>query len=83
MAAAAQCGTTVLYNAAKEPEIESLCAYLEKCGAVITGAGTECVRVRGKGVLLFSGTAMGLDDPYLLPGLLFPVFFEQGIVGLI
>ena len=41
MAAAAQCGTTVLYNAAKEPEIESLCAYLEKCGAVITGAGTE------------------------------------------
>ena len=51
MAAAAQCGTTVLYNAAKEPEIESLCAYLEKCGAVITGAGTECVRVRGKGVL--------------------------------
>ena len=51
MAAAAQCGTTVLYNAAKEPEIESLCAYLEKCGAVITGAGTECIRVRGKGVL--------------------------------
>ena len=26
-------------------------AYLEKCGAVITGAGTECIRVRGKGVL--------------------------------
>lgn len=51
MAAAAQCGTTVLYNAAKEPEIESLCAYLEKCGAVITGVGTECIRVRGKGVL--------------------------------
>ena len=41
----------MLYNAAKEPEIESLCAYLEKCGAVITGAGTECIRVRGKGVL--------------------------------
>ena len=34
-------GTTVITNAAKEPEIEDLVKYLNKMGAKIKGAGTD------------------------------------------
>lgn len=51
MAAAFTQGTTVLHNAAKEPEIVSLCMYLKRAGAVITGAGTDCITVTGRGKL--------------------------------
>lgn len=51
MAAAMLNGTTTISNAAKEPEIVTLCEYLEKAGAVITGAGTDCITVTGRGRL--------------------------------
>ncbi|NMA38038.1 MAG: UDP-N-acetylglucosamine 1-carboxyvinyltransferase [Papillibacter sp.] len=40
-------GTTIITNAAKEPEIEDLQAFLQKTGALITGAGTSIIRIKG------------------------------------
>lgn len=40
-------GTTVLYGAAKEPEIVHLCSFLNCCGAKIEGMGTDCIRIEG------------------------------------
>ena len=40
-------GETVLTNAAREPEIADLAAFLTACGARIEGAGTGTVRVEG------------------------------------
>lgn len=40
-------GTTVITNAAREPEIEDLCAYLNSCGASIKGAGEGTVVIEG------------------------------------
>ncbi len=40
-------GTTVLRNAAREPEILDLCAFLTRCGARIRGAGESTVTVEG------------------------------------
>ena len=40
-------GCTVIQNAAAEPEITALCAYLNACGACIKGAGTSCIRIEG------------------------------------
>ena len=61
-------------------DVNEKIAYIFSAKAVLCATGVKAVRNLQ---CLFSGTAMGLDDPYLLPGLLFPVFFEQGIVGLI
>lgn len=38
----------LLCNAAKEPEITDLCAFLSACGAEIDGAGTGIVRIRSR-----------------------------------
>lgn len=40
-------GTTVITNAAKEPEIEDLADYLNKCGARISGAGESTIIIEG------------------------------------
>ncbi|MFI3175013.1 MAG: UDP-N-acetylglucosamine 1-carboxyvinyltransferase [Bacillota bacterium] len=40
-------GTTVIYNAAKEPEIVSLVRFLKQCGAEIYGEGTETIMIEG------------------------------------
>lgn len=40
-------GTTVIQNAAKEPEIADLAAFLNRCGAKIHGAGDSCVVIEG------------------------------------
>lgn len=40
-------GTTVLENAAREPEIADLADCLNKMGAKITGAGTATIRIEG------------------------------------
>lgn len=40
-------GETVICNAACEPEIVDLCAYLNACGACIEGAGESTVRIQG------------------------------------
>ena len=47
MAAALAEGTTIIENAAKEPEIVDLANYLNKMGASIVGAGTSLIRVEG------------------------------------
>ncbi len=40
-------GTTVISNAAREPEITDLCEYLTKCGAEIYGAGEGTIIIYG------------------------------------
>lgn len=40
-------GDTVIYGAAKEPEVVSLCDYLVECGAKIQGCGTTCLKIEG------------------------------------
>lgn len=47
MAAVLAAGETVLENAACEPEIPALAAYLNRHGAKIRGAGTPTIRVDG------------------------------------
>lgn len=47
LAAATADGTTVLRNAAREPEIVDLCAFLNTCGARIHGAGEGTLTVEG------------------------------------
>lgn len=40
-------GTTVIRNAAREPEIIDLQNYLNKCGAKVSGAGTSIIKIEG------------------------------------
>lgn len=40
-------GTTRLYGVAKEPEIVCLQDFLNKMGAKISGAGTDCIEIEG------------------------------------
>ncbi len=47
MAAALAEGTTVLENAAKEPEVVDLAEMLIKMGAKISGAGTDVITIEG------------------------------------
>ncbi|WP_044481053.1 UDP-N-acetylglucosamine 1-carboxyvinyltransferase [Paenibacillus antibioticophila] len=47
MAASLAEGTTVIENAAKEPEIVDLANYLNGMGAVVRGAGTGIIRIEG------------------------------------
>lgn len=47
MAAALAEGTTILENAAQEPEIVDLANFLNKMGAKIKGAGTDTIKIEG------------------------------------
>ncbi|MDF2569471.1 MAG: murA1 [Sporomusa sp.] len=47
MAAVLAKGTTVIRNAAREPEISDLQTMLNKMGAKISGAGTDTIRIDG------------------------------------
>ena len=47
MAASLAQGTTLIENAAQEPEIVDLCNFLNKMGAKIKGAGTDRIKVEG------------------------------------
>ncbi|MDO5491355.1 MAG: UDP-N-acetylglucosamine 1-carboxyvinyltransferase [Bacillota bacterium] len=55
MAASLAEGTTILENAAQEPEIVDLANFLNKMGARIKGAGTDTIKIEGvrefKGVI--------------------------------
>ncbi|MCX5751737.1 MAG: UDP-N-acetylglucosamine 1-carboxyvinyltransferase [Candidatus Saganbacteria bacterium] len=51
MAATLASGTTVIENAAKEPEIIDLANFLIAAGAKIKGAGTEIIEIEGVGTL--------------------------------
>ena len=48
LAAARANGTTVIYNAAKEPHIVDLANCLNSMGARIKGAGTDVIRITGR-----------------------------------
>ncbi len=47
MAAALADGTTIIENAAEEPEIVCLATYLNSMGAKVRGAGTGTIRIEG------------------------------------
>lgn len=47
MAAALAEGTTILKNAAREPEVVDLANFLNACGAKIRGAGTQTIEIIG------------------------------------
>lgn len=47
MAATQAEGTTIIENAAREPEIADLAGFLNKAGADITGVGTEEIKIKG------------------------------------
>lgn len=51
-------GLTVIENAAKEPHIVDLANFLNSMGADITGAGTDCIKIRG--VKKLSGTSYSI-----------------------
>ncbi|WP_040196560.1 UDP-N-acetylglucosamine 1-carboxyvinyltransferase [Candidatus Soleaferrea massiliensis] len=51
LAASTAEGTTVITNAAREPEIVDLANYLNGCGAKITGAGESTIQIEGVGSL--------------------------------
>lgn len=55
MAACCAAGVTTLRGAACEPEIVDTAAFLNRCGAKITGAGTPVVCIRGTGGELLGG----------------------------
>lgn len=40
-------GTTVIENAAREPHVVDLANFLNACGAKITGAGTDVIKIKG------------------------------------
>jgi UDP-N-acetylglucosamine 1-carboxyvinyltransferase len=52
MAAALAKGTTVIENAAREPEVVDLATMLTKMGAVVRGAGTSRIEVEGADALV-------------------------------
>jgi len=58
MAATLAEGTTVLRNAAMEPEIIELANFLNKCGAKITGAGSPNITIQGGELLQARGQVM-------------------------
>ncbi len=55
MAAIGAKGTTILKNAAMEPEIVELAKFLNKSGAKIQGAGTPTIVIEGTGLLEAKG----------------------------
>src|SRR5882757_4451904 len=51
LAAAAAPGVTEIRNAACEPHVAELCAFLQRMGAGVRGGGTSTIRVEGGAVL--------------------------------
>ena len=47
LAATKAIGTTIIENAAKEPEIVNVATFLNQMGAKITGAGTSAIKIKG------------------------------------
>jgi UDP-N-acetylglucosamine 1-carboxyvinyltransferase len=47
MAAVFANGTTIIRNAAREPEVADLQSFLNKMGAKVVGAGTDTIRITG------------------------------------
>lgn len=47
LAAVTARGCTRIQGAAREPEVEALCRYLNACGARIDGIGSSCLEIQG------------------------------------
>lgn len=47
LAASRAKGTTVIENAAREPHVVDVANFLNTCGAKITGAGTDTIKIKG------------------------------------
>jgi UDP-N-acetylglucosamine 1-carboxyvinyltransferase len=62
MAAVLAEGTTIIDNAAREPEISDLCTMLTQMGAKIEGAGTSTLTVHGVPELRPAGTHRVIGD---------------------
>jgi UDP-N-acetylglucosamine 1-carboxyvinyltransferase len=60
MAAALGAGTTMVRNAAREPEIVDLQNFLNKMGANIKGAGTDIIKIKGV-------TSLGSTEHTVIP----------------
>ena len=74
MAAVGAPGTTVINNAAREPEIADLAQFLNQMGAQITGAGTDTISIVGS-TTLGGGEYQAMGDrieaaTYLIAGLI-------------
>lgn len=73
MAACRAQGTTIIYNAAKEPEVVDLANFLNALGGRVVGAGTDVVRIDGRPGLGGTSYAIIPDrieaGTYLLAGL--------------
>lgn len=59
-------GNTVIQNAAKEPEIYSLCEFLNTAGAKIEGAGTSVISI--KGVERLNGCSYSIPGDRIVAG---------------
>ena len=55
-------GTTIIKNAAKEPEIIDLATFLNNMGAQIRGAGTDIIRIKGVSNLKAQNTHTIIPD---------------------
>lgn len=55
-------GTTIIENAAKEPEIIDLATFLNNMGAQIRGAGTDIIRIKGVSNLKAQNTHTIIPD---------------------
>lgn len=55
-------GTTIIENAAKEPEIVDLATFLNNMGAHIRGAGTDVIRIQGVDCLRAKNTHTIIPD---------------------
>lgn len=72
-------GSTFISGAAREPEIEALCAYLCACGARIEGAGTDTIIIHG--VKRLKGTDFRIPADRIVAGTyLFAVLSAGGCV---
>ncbi len=47
LAASRAKGTTIIENAAREPHVVDVANFLNTCGAKITGAGTDTIKIKG------------------------------------
>jgi len=54
-------GTTVIENAAREPEVTDLAAFLDRMGAQVTGAGSSTIAVDGVEQLTAADSAVMAD----------------------
>ncbi|PWF99314.1 UDP-N-acetylglucosamine 1-carboxyvinyltransferase [Levilactobacillus bambusae] len=62
LAAVKAVGTTVIENAAKEPEIIDMATFLNNMGAHIRGAGTDVIRIEGVASLNATNTHTIIPD---------------------